>query len=135
MKDSQRRVRIQWTETAKNCLKRLPKKVRAGLLDKADELYTCSDPRQAHKPLVGPLAGYYRITYSRYRAIYSVETDEIANGDSLVTVTILFVAAGIRKEHSREDVYKVAQKIVEMGLIDLGPTTNPEESNDKERNP
>ena len=119
MTEPKLRVRIVWTETALGCLRALPKKVARGLLEKADELETCSDPRKAHKPLKGPLAGYYRITYARYRAVYRVEEEELASGDVLVTLTVQFVAAGKRDEHSRDDVYKVAQKIVEMGLIDL----------------
>lgn len=112
------RIRIQWTATAKACLKKLPPKVRKGLLEKADELYGCEDPRKVHKPLSGPLQGYYRITYSRYRAVYTVSEEEIAGGDSLITITVRFVAAGVRKEHSRDDVYRVAKKIVELGLVD-----------------
>ncbi|MCW5754405.1 MAG: type II toxin-antitoxin system RelE/ParE family toxin [Phycisphaeraceae bacterium] len=127
MSGPQRRIRIAWTDTAKNCLKSLPKKVRAGLLHKADELYNCTDPRTVHKPLKGPLAGYYRITYSRYRAVYRVDEEELANGDTLATFTVLFVAAGKRQEYSRDDVYKVAQKIVDLGLIDA-PREPPEES-------
>ncbi|MBL8963502.1 MAG: hypothetical protein KF787_01650 [Phycisphaeraceae bacterium] len=124
-----RRVRILWTSTAKECLKNLPKKVRAGLLTKADELYECEDPRKVHKPLTGPLAEYYRITYSRYRAIYRVEEETIASGDVLLNITVLFVAAGIRREQSKEDVYRVAQKIVELGLakIDDEQNQDPEE--------
>lgn len=113
-----RRVSIQWTETAKRSLASLPRKVRRGLLEKADELLTCDDPREASKPLVGPLSGYYRITYSRYRAIYSVEEERIANGDVLIHVKILFVAAGTRKEGDKNDVYQFAMKLLRMGVIE-----------------
>lgn len=119
MSTSTRRVRIQWTTTAKECLKKLPPKVQRGLIDKADELCACTDPARAHKPLVGPLANYNRITCGRFRAVYRVDEDHIASGDVLVTITITFVAAGKRAEHSKGDVYKVAQKLVEMGLIDV----------------
>ena len=63
------RIRIQWTDTAKKCLEKLPRKVRRGLLEKADALRECDDPRNVHKPLRGPLRGLYRITYARYRAV------------------------------------------------------------------
>ena len=119
MTERTNRVRIQWTDTAKECLKKLPKKVQRGLLEKADELYACTDPREVHKPLTGPLQGYYRMTYSRYRAVYTVEEDEIANGDLLLRLTVLFVAAGIRKERSREDIYRVAQQLVKNGIINI----------------
>lgn len=119
MSEPRRRVQIRWTSTAKELLKSLPEKVCEGLLNKADELYECSDPKRAHKPLTGSLQGYYRITYSRYRAIYTVEEAEVANGETVINITIIFVAAGKRQERSKRDVYKVAEKIVELGLIDL----------------
>jgi mRNA interferase RelE/StbE len=123
----QRRVTIQWTTTAKECLAALPPKVRRGILEKADALYNCTDPKGAHKPLGGPLDGYYRICYSRYRAVYTVEEEAIANGDVLIHVTIRFVAAGIRKEHSKDDVYRVAQKLVEMHFPDVAPDDDDDE--------
>lgn len=125
MADQQRRVRVVWTETAVECLRKLPKKVRAGLLGKADELAACDDPRRAHKPLVGPLQGYYRITYSRYRAVYRVTEDRIVNGETVVTIEVCFVAAGKRNEHSKDDVYRLAEKIVEMGIVEVDPPKKP----------
>ena len=123
----QRRIQIKWTTTAKECLKKLPPKVRKGLFNKADLLAECTDPRDAHKPLTGPLAEYYRIVYSRYRAVFRVDEDKLANGGVLVTITVTFVAAGKRSEHSKDDVYKVAQKLVSLGLIqaDAEPAKKP----------
>ena len=115
----ERRTVIQWTETARQQLAAATKKVRQGLLKKADSLKTCADPKKAHKPLVGPLQGYYRITYSRYRAIYSVEEEELASGDVLVYVRIRFLAVGIRKERDRKDIYEIAEKMVQLGLVDV----------------
>ena len=119
------RVVILWTDTAKSQLAKLPPKVRKGLLDKADRLQTCEDPRKAHKPLVGPLEGYYRLTYSRYRAVYSVENERIASGDVLVHIRVCFIAAGKRKEHDKNDIYRIAEKFVQLGLInDLSTEEN-----------
>lgn len=105
------RVSIEWTETAKESLKALPKKVRKGLLDKADELLEGGDPRQAHKPLVGPLAGLYSIKYSRYRALYQVTEERTAGGVLLLHLRVTFVLAGQRKEFDKHDVYRVAEKL------------------------
>ena len=113
------RVHIRWTETAKESLKGLPLKVRKGLLAKADELTEGPDPRERCKPLTGPLQGYYRIVYSRYRAIFSVKEEKLANGDKLVHLDVVFIAAGIRKELDKKDVYRVAQKLVESVLPEL----------------
>lgn len=125
------RVTIHWTDVAKYGLAKLPPKVRRGLLDKANELRDADDPSAVHKRLTGPLQGYCRITYSRYRAIYSVESETIANGDVLHHVTIRFVAVGIRKEGDKKDVYRLAQKLLELGLIDGKETTDRDISEDE----
>lgn len=114
-----RQVRILWTATAKKGLAELPYKVRKGLLDKADNLLEAADPTQLGKPLVGPLAGYYRIAYSRYRAVYSVEEERLASGEIAVNITVRFVAAGQRKEGDKRDVYRLAMKLIELGAIEL----------------
>ncbi|MGW8256637.1 MAG: type II toxin-antitoxin system RelE family toxin [Thermoguttaceae bacterium] len=113
------RIRIQWTETAKESLRKLPLKVRKGLLHKADELTKGSDPRDRCKPLAGPLQGYYRIVYSRYRAIFCVKEEKLENEDTLITIRVIFIAAGIRKEMDKKDVYRIAQKLVENVLPEL----------------
>lgn len=105
------RVRIQWTETALEALRRLAKKVRIGLLEKADELIHC-DPRVVHKPLTGPLQGCHRITYGRYRAIYRVDQEGKSGGRTTLRLLVLFIAAGIRKRHDKNDIYRLAEKLV-----------------------
>jgi mRNA interferase RelE/StbE len=113
------KVYVRWTKTAKDSLNGLPLKVRKGLLRKADELAEGPDPREWCKPLTGPLQGYYRIVYSRYRAIFSVKEERLANGDKLLHLEVVFIAAGIRKELDKKDVYRVAQKLVESVLPEL----------------
>lgn len=113
-----RRVRVQWTATAKECLAKLPPKVRRGLLEKARQLESCDDPRESHQALVGPLAKYFRITYGRYRAIYTVNEEALSDGNACVTVTVVFVACGIRKEGDKKDVYRLAQKLLSLGGFD-----------------
>ena len=112
------RVTLQWTTTAKEALRPLPTKVRRGLLSKADELLDGGDPREFCKALKGPLEGCYRIVYSRYRAVFTVEEERIVNGDVILHLTIRFIAAGIRKERDKKDVYRVAEKLVRMMLND-----------------
>src|SRR5438046_596292 len=103
-----RSVIIQWTETAKEALKKLPRKAQVGILAKADELAACDNPQDAHKPLTGPLQGYCRLTDGRFRAIYTVEEEQLESEDEIVHVTIRFVLEGIRKEHDKKDVYRLA---------------------------
>ena len=111
------RVVIQWTGTAKSSLAKLPHKVRRGLLDKANELRQATDPTTVHKRLTGPLQGYYRICYSRYRAIYTVQTVTLPGGKTIERVIVLFVAAGIRNEGDKHDVYQFAQRLIRLGVI------------------
>ena len=108
-------VSIAWTTTAKRGLSNLPKKVQRGLIEKIDEL-SGSDPRAGNKPLIGPLQGCYRIVYSRYRAVYRVEEEKLANGKTLVHLKILFIAVGIRKDRDKKDVYKLAEKLIRLAL-------------------
>jgi len=133
---TERRVLVQWTSTAKDGLKKLPRKVRTGLLQKARQLADCTDPKRAGKRLLGPLAGYYRITYARYRAIYSVDEDVLSTGDVLVYIRIRFVAAGLRKEGDKNDIYKFAQRLLQMGVIeaDAEEKLTPEEEADTGNN-
>jgi mRNA-degrading endonuclease RelE of RelBE toxin-antitoxin system len=126
------RVRIRWTETAKKSLKALPLKVRKGLLEKADRLKEGPDPRERCKPLTGPLQGCHRIVYSRYRAIFSVREEELAGGDKLLHLEVIFIAAGIRKELDKKDVYRVAQKLVESVLPELAGDVDEMELEEKD---
>ena len=68
------------------------------------------DPELRGKPLDEDLAGYrsVRAVGQRYRIIYRVER---------TIVTVVVVAAGIRKEGSREDIYRVAEKLIRLGLL------------------
>lgn len=112
----ERRVSIKWTETGRECLRSLPKKVAVGLLNKVDGLYD-ADPHNSYKPLKGPLQGYYSVPYSRYRALYCVEEETLADDSVLVHVKILFVFAGKRKDGDKKDVYRLAERLVNLGLL------------------
>ena len=69
-----------------------------------------SDPELRGKPLDGELAGYRSIrpVGQRYRIVYRVERSR---------VTVIIVAAGIRKGGSREDIYAIAARLVRLGLL------------------
>ena len=83
-------------------------RVRQKVGDAIDAL--AFEPELRGKPLVGDLKGYrsVRAVGQRYRIIYRVER---------LTVTVAVVAAGIRKEGSREDIYALAQRLVKLGLL------------------
>ena len=84
------------------------RRIREKLASVIDSLE--SDPELRGKPLSDDLAGSrsIRAVGQRYWIIYRVER-------SIVTVVV--VAAGIRKEGSREDIYRVAEKLIRLGLL------------------
>jgi mRNA interferase RelE/StbE len=84
------------------------RRIQEKLLEKMTEL--AADPELQGKPLDDDLAGYrsIRAVGQRYRIIYRVERS---------SVVVVVVAAGIRKEGSREDVYRVAAKLIRLGLL------------------
>jgi len=67
------------------------------------------DPDKQGKPLREELLGYrsLRSIGQRYRIIYSIDP---------LGGTVHVVAAGIRREGARDDVYALAQKLVRLGL-------------------
>ena len=84
------------------------RRVQEKILERMTAL--ANDPELQGKALGDDLAGYrsIRAVGQRYRIIYRV--------DRLI-VTVVVVAAGIRKEGSREDIYRVAAKLIRLGLL------------------
>lgn len=89
-----------------------------GLYQKMDSLRQ-ADPRKAGKALVGPFQGFRRLTYGRFRAIFVVTEERLVSGVHVFHVKVTVVAVGIRKDRDKHDVYKVAKKLVELGLLKL----------------
>jgi mRNA interferase RelE/StbE len=89
-------------------LKIADRRIQEKLLERMTALGT--DPELQGKPLGDDLAGYrsIRAVGQRYRIIYRVERS---------AVVVMVVAAGIRKEGSREDIYRVAAKLIRLGLL------------------
>jgi mRNA interferase RelE/StbE len=83
------------------------RRIQQQLFDTSKRLET--DPEKQGKPLREGLMAFrsLRVVGQRYRLVYSVVRDA-----RLVHI----VAAGLRREGSRDDVYELAQKIVRLGL-------------------
>ena len=61
--------------------------------------------------LVEKLSGFRSVhAAGRYRIIYKVERQ---------TVIIYVLAAGIRKEGDKKDIYEIAKKLLNAGLLDF----------------
>ena len=117
-------VVVQWTNAARESLRKLPKKVAAGLVRKAGEL-TKSDPRKAGKPLTDELGGCYRISHGRHRAIYQVVDVKDEEGGAVALVRVIFIIAGVRKEGDRGDVYREALRPIQAGGLNLDEPHSP----------
>lgn len=70
-----------------------------------------TEPEKQGKELGGDLEGYrsVRAVGQRYRIIYRID------GDNVIVVV---VALGIRKEGDKKDVYKLAQRLFKLGLLE-----------------
>lgn len=70
------------------------------------------EPDKQGKSMIDELAGYrsIRAVGQRYRIIYKMEAER---------VIVVVVALGIRKEGDKKDVYKLAKRLIRLGLLDL----------------
>ena len=104
------RYRILFTETCISLIKKLSdKKIQRTILDRIDQL--SEEPDKQGKYLVQDLSGFRSVhAAGRYRIIYKIDKK---------TVIVYVLAAGIRKEGDKKDVYKVAKKLLNAGLLDL----------------
>ena len=84
---------VDYSETAKDQLKKLDKKTAKRILDYMDERVIGSgDPRSAGKGLTGPLGGLWRYRTGDFRVICEIQ-------DNLMQVLTLNIG-------DRKDVYK-----------------------------
>ena len=84
-------------------------RIRKKISDVIDRL--ASDPEKQGKPLVGELADFrsIRAVGQRYRIIYTLRKKEII---------VVIVGVGIRREGDKADIYKLAQKLIRLRLIE-----------------
>lgn len=102
--------RIALTLTARSMLAAITdRRTRERIRDRIDGLAV--DPDLQGKALLGELKGYrsLRAAGQRYRIIYRVHQAQ---------VEVLVVAIGRRAEGSREDIYRLAQRLLRLRLLD-----------------
>ncbi|MEO6889410.1 MAG: type II toxin-antitoxin system RelE/ParE family toxin [Ktedonobacteraceae bacterium] len=70
------------------------------------------DPELQGKPLLNELTGYrsVRALGQRYRIIYKIEAER---------VVVVIVAMGIRKAGDKKDIYRLAQRLARLGVLDI----------------
>ena len=103
------KYRIFITDTCLRLIEKIPdKKIQRSILDRIQKL--SDEPENQGKKLVKDLAGFRSVhAAGRYRIIYKIEKR---------TVIIYVLAAGIRKEGDKKDIYKIAKKLLDAGLMD-----------------
>ncbi len=85
------------------------RRIQENIREKIDGL--ARDPDLQGKPLLGELTGLrgVRAVAQRYRIIYRVHQDR---------VEVLVVAIGLRREGHREDIYRLAQRLLRLKLLE-----------------
>ena len=103
------KYRILITDTCLRLIEKIPdKKIQRSILDRIQKL--SDEPEKQGKKLAKDLAGFRSAHVAgRYRIIYKIEKR---------TVIIYVLAAGIRKEGDKKDIYKIAKKLLDAGLMD-----------------
>jgi len=97
------------TDLCLSLIEKIPdKRIQSIIMDRIEALKT--DPEKQGKILVKKLAGFRSIYVAgRYRVIYKIDDD---------STVVWVVAAGIRKEGDQKDIYKVAKRLLKLGLLD-----------------
>jgi len=103
------KYRILITDTCLRLIEKIPdKKIQRSILDRIQKL--SDEPEKQGKKLVQDLSGLRSVhAAGRYRIIYKIDKR---------TVIIYVLAAGIRKEGDKKDIYKIAKKLLDAGLMD-----------------
>jgi mRNA interferase RelE/StbE len=103
------KYRILITDTCLRLIEKIPdKKIQRSILDRIQKL--SDEPEKQGKKLVKDLSGFRSVhAAGRHRIIYKIDKR---------TVIIYVLAAGIRKEGDKKDIYKIAKKLLDAGLMD-----------------
>ena len=103
------KYKILITDTCLALIEKIPdKKIRRTILKRIEGL--SEEPDKQGKMLLKDLSGFRSIhAAGRYRIIYKVDKQ---------TVIIYILAAGIRKQGDKKDIYKIAKKLLDVGLLD-----------------
>ncbi|MBW1903591.1 MAG: type II toxin-antitoxin system RelE/ParE family toxin [Deltaproteobacteria bacterium] len=104
------KYRILITDTCLALIERIPdKKIQRTILNRIERL--AEEPDKQGKILVKELSGFRSIhAAGRYRIIYKVDKN---------IVIIYILAAGIRKQGDKKDIYQITKKLLKAGLLDI----------------
>ncbi len=108
------RVSVIWSATAEAGLAKLPLEARQSLLDGIAALRDADDFGAVCDPLLPPLCEKFNFICGRYKAIYTVQRDQLASGDVLTRVEVVAVTAKDRTEDEKRQIYRLAQKLMNI---------------------
>ncbi|MDY6839499.1 MAG: type II toxin-antitoxin system RelE/ParE family toxin [Thermodesulfobacteriota bacterium] len=105
--------RVLITDTCLGLIARIPDKIiQREILNRIEKL--SHEPDKQGKGLVKDLARFRSVhAAGRYRIIYKIDKQ---------TVIVYNLAAGIRKEGDKKDIYEIAKRLLNAGLLDLDKT-------------
>ena len=115
---------LEITPTALSMIDKVQdRRIRAKIIEKIDGL--AEEPEKKGKPLAAELDGCrsIRAVGQRYRIIYRIDNEK---------VIVLVVAAGIRREGDRKDIYALAKKLIRARLLEPIPPSEDETTEDAE---
>ena len=100
--------RLEITNACLSLIKKIPdKRIQSVIIDRIGTLK--DEPIKQGKMLVQKLAGLRSIHVAgRYRVIYKIDENSSA---------VWVLAAGIRKEGDQKDIYRIAKKLLKLGLL------------------
>jgi len=103
---------VRVTDVCLSQIEKIPdKRIQAKIIDRIEALKR--DPEKQGKMLVQTLVGFRSVHVAgRYRIIYEVDKD---------SRTVWALAAGMRKEGNKKDIYKIAKKLLNLGLLNHEP--------------
>lgn len=100
---------IELTELAFEMLKNIKDtRIRKKIVETIDSLDY--EPQKKGKSMIDDLIGFksIRSVGQRYRVLYKIDNDKII---------VFVVALGIRKDGDKKDIYSLAKKLLQQGLI------------------
>ena len=102
------KYRILITDTCLKLIEKISdKNIQRRILKRIEGL--SEEPNKQGKMLLKDLSGFRSIhAAGRYRIIYKVDKQ---------IVIVYILAAGIRKQGDKKDIYKIAKKLLDAGLL------------------
>lgn len=104
--------RVRLVREAKEMLRKIGKKFGKNTYESLRDLIQELEfnPEQRGEALSGQLHGLYSLHYSRFRVIYRIHEG---------SAVVLVLAAGWHESGSRKDIYRILERMVESGILDI----------------